>query len=280
MATVGGGMRDDAGLAEDALRIDLIRRELSTASVGYVIRLVRELASTVEAMRVLADSGAREGTVVLAETQQADRGWPGKSWFPPERANLYAAILFRPGISRHSAEAFAFIASLALVAAIAAEGAPARVRWPDEIVVDGRRVGRTLTTAEPADAIADYVIVGVEVNLNVSRETLGRALGASAALVTSLREALGHPIDRNRFTAAFLNDLDRWLGVYRAGGAGAILRSWNDLDLLRGHVVEVRAAGSNRRGRVAGVDDEGRLVLEVSRGAERAITTADIVSID
>ena len=71
--------------------------------------------------------------------------------------------------------------------------------------------------------------------------------------------------------------------VYGQGGKtrpGAILRAWNDLEVLRGHVVEVRAADVSRRGRVAGVDDEGRLVLERGRGAERAIATGDIVSID
>jgi BirA family biotin operon repressor/biotin-[acetyl-CoA-carboxylase] ligase len=280
MAMVSGRMNDDAWLAEDALCIDLIRRELSTASIGYEIRLFRELSSTVEALRVLAESGAREGTVVLAETQHAGRGWLGKPWFPPERANLYAAVLFRPRIPRHSVGVFGFIASLALTDAITTEGVRARVRWPNEVLVDGRRLGRTLTTVEPADAIADYVIVGVEVNLNVSREALDRALGASSTLVTSLREAVSHPIDRNRFTAAFLNHLERWLGIYRARGAGAVLRAWNDLDVLRGHVVEVRAADTSRRGRAAGVDDEGRLVLEGSRGAECAIATGDIVSID
>jgi BirA family biotin operon repressor/biotin-[acetyl-CoA-carboxylase] ligase len=271
---------DDAWLAEDSLSIDLIRRRLSTERIGYEIHLFRELSSTSEALRVLAESGAREGTVVLAETQHAYRSWFGKPWFPPERANLYAAVLFRPRVPRRAVRAFAFIATLALTDAIRAEGAQVRVRWPDEVLVDGRRVGRTSTTVEHADSIADYVIVGVEVNLNVSGEVLRRALGASSALVTSLGEAVGHSIDRNRFTAAFLNHLERWLDVYRARGPGAILRAWNDLEVLRGHVVEVRAADGSQRGRVAGVDDEGRLVLERGRGAERAIATGDIVAVD
>jgi BirA family biotin operon repressor/biotin-[acetyl-CoA-carboxylase] ligase len=280
MAMVSGRENDDARVTEDSLCIDLIRRELSTESIGYEIHLFRELPSTSGTLRVLADSGAREGTVVLAETQHAGRGWFGKAWFPPERANLYAAVLFRPRIARHAVRAFAFIATLALTDAIAAEGARARMRWPDEVLVDGRRVGRTLTTVESPDSIVEYVVVGVEVNLNVSREALSRAPGASSASVTSLREAVGHSIDRNRFTAAFLNHLERWLGVYRARGAGAILRAWNDLDVLRGHVVEVRAANASQRGRVAGVDDEGRLVLEGSRGAERAIATGEIVAVE
>ena len=277
---VNGRANDGAWLAEDSLCIDLIRRELSTESVGYEIHLFRELPSTSDALRELAESGAREGTVVLAETQHAGRGWLGKPWSPPERANLYAAVLFRPRIARPAVRAFAFIATFALVDAMAAEGARARVRWPNELLIDGRRVGRTWTSVAPVGAIADYVVVGVEVNLNVSREALGRALGASSASVTSLQEAAGRPIDRNRFTAAFLNQLERWLGVYRTRGAGAIIRAWNDLDVLRGHVVEVRMADASQRGRVAGVDHEGRLVLERGRGAERAIAAGEIVAVD
>jgi BirA family biotin operon repressor/biotin-[acetyl-CoA-carboxylase] ligase len=183
-------------------------------------------------------------------------------------------------MARHAVPAFALIAALALTDAIAAEGACAHVRWPDEVLVDGRAVGRTRTTVAPAESIADFVVVGVEVTLNVSREALDRALGASSARATSLREAVGRPIDRNRFTAAFLNHLECWLGVYRARGPGAVLRAWNGLEVLRGHVVEVWAADTSQRGRVAGVNDEGRLVLERGRGGERAVATGDVVSID
>jgi BirA family biotin operon repressor/biotin-[acetyl-CoA-carboxylase] ligase len=270
----------DACLDENSLCIDLIRRELSTARLGFEIHLFRELLSTNDAMRVLAESGAREGTVVLAEMQRASRGWFGKPWSAPERANLYASVLFRPQIPRRAVRAFTFVVTLALIDAIAAEGARARVRWPNDVLVDGRRVARTLSSIAPMGAIADHVIIGVEVNLNVSREALARALGAASERVTSLREAVGRPIDRNRFTAAFLTHVERWLDVYRTRGAGTILRAWNDLDVLRGHVVEVRAADASRRGRVAGVDDEGRLVLERGHGAERAIAASEIVAVD
>jgi BirA family biotin operon repressor/biotin-[acetyl-CoA-carboxylase] ligase len=280
MAMLSPRVKDEAWLPDDSLCIDRIRRELSTESIGYEIHLFGQLLCTSDALRALAESGAREGTVVLAETQHVGRGWFGMPWSAPERANLYASVLFRPRIPRRAVRAFAFIAALALADAIATEGASARIRWPNDVLIGGRRVARTHCQASPMGEIADYVVLGVEVNLNVSHEALGRGVGAASAFATSLREALNRRIDRNRFTAAFLNHLERWLGVYRARGAGVILVAWNDLDALRGRVVEVRGKGVTQRGRVAGVDDEGRLVLERGPETERAIASGEIVAVD
>jgi len=266
MAMLSPRVTDEAA---GALCIDLIRRELATDSIGHEMHLFRELPSTNDALRALADSGAREGVVVLAETQHVGRGWRGRPWSAPERANLYASVLFRPRIPRRAVSVFTFIAALALDDAIAVEGACARIRWPNDVLVGGRKVARTRCQAAPMGEIADYVILGVEVNLNVSHET-----GA-----TSLREVLKRPIDRNGFTAAFLNHLERWLVVYQMRGAAAVLMAWNDRDTLRGRVVEAHGSGVTRRGRVAGVDGEGRLVLERGPGTERAIASGEIVAV-
>ncbi len=255
---------------EDSLCIDLIRRELSTKDIGHEIHLFGDLPSTNDALRALAESGAREGTVVLAETQHVGRGWLGAPWSVPERVNLYASVLFRPRVPRRAVSVFTFIAALALADAIAVEGASARIRWPNDVMVGGRKVARTHYQAAPMGEIADYVILGVEVNLNVSHETLA----------TCLREVLNRPIDRNGFTTAFLSHLERWLIVYRVRGAAAVLMAWNDLDTLRGRVVEARGSGVTRRGRVAGADDEGRLVLERGSGTERAIASGEIVVVE
>ena len=111
----------------------------------------------------------------------------------------------------------------------------------------------------------------------LSTEGIGHEI---QTLATSLREVLDHPIDRNGFVAAFLSHLERWLVVYRVRGAGPVLMAWNESGTLRGRVVEARDRGVTRRGRVAGVDDEGRLVLERGPGTERAIASGEIVAFD
>ena len=266
--------------AADALCIDLIRRELTAETVGFEIHLFREVASTNDALRPLAAAGAREGTAVLAESQRGGRGRLGKAWFSPEGVNLYASVLFRPKLSPRAVPVFCFIASLALADAIAAAGVPAGVRWPNDVMVGGRKVAGTLSAVAMTRHVVDSVILGVGVNLNVSREALERGLGEAADFATSLRESVGHPIDRNHFAASFLNHLEHWFDVYAARGLGAILVAWKDRDVLRGHVVEVRAGAATYRGRVAGVDDEGRLVLEQGPAAERIVVCGEIAPVD
>jgi BirA family biotin operon repressor/biotin-[acetyl-CoA-carboxylase] ligase len=268
------------GLAADSLCIGLIRRALATKTVGFEIHLRLDVSSTNDVLRQLAAAGSREGTVVLAESQRGGRGRLGKTWFSPEGVNLYASVLFRPKIPPRAAPVFCFIASLAVADAIIAHGVPADVRWPNDVLVGGRKVAGALSAVSTTRDSVDSVILGVGVNLNVSREALERGLGKAAGCATSLGESLGHPIDRNHFTASFLNHLERWVDVYTTRGLGAILVAWKERDVLRGRVVEVRAAAGTYRGRVAGVDDEGRLVLEQGPAAERTVVCGEITTID
>ena len=136
-------------LAADSLCIDLIRRELTAETVGFEIQLFREVVSTNDALRTLAEAGAREGTVVLAESQRGGRGRLGKAWFSPEGVNLYASVLFRPKISPRAVPVFCCIASLALADAIAAAGVPAGVRWPNDVLVGDGKVAGTLSAVAP-----------------------------------------------------------------------------------------------------------------------------------
>jgi BirA family biotin operon repressor/biotin-[acetyl-CoA-carboxylase] ligase len=264
---------------DDSLCIDLIRRGLSTRSVGFQIHLFGAVSSTNDVACRLAEDGAREGTVVLAESQRIGQRRFGRPWFSPARANLYASVVFRPAIAPRAVPVFALIGSLALADAIAAEGLPAAVRWPNEVVIGARKVGGTLAKAATVGDVVQHVVLGLGVNLNVSGEALARALPA-ATFATSVREAAGRPIDRNGFTASVLNHLERWHERYLEGGPGAVLLAWNQRDAVRGRVVEVSEAEGMRRGYVTGVDEQGRLVLEQRPGRERAVASGEIATIE
>ena len=265
---------------EDSLSIDLIRRALTTRVVGFEIHLHGAVSSTNDVACTLAEQGGREGTVVLAEAQRAGRRRFGRPWFSPDHANLYASVIFRPAIAPSALPVFAMIASLALADAVTGEGVPATVRWPNDVVVAGRRVGGTLTTAATAGNVVRHAVLGVGVNLNVTREALASALGPEGALATSVREAAGRMIDRNRVAASLLNRIERWHALYTDYGPGALLDAWNQRDALRGRVVETRGPEGARHGRVAGVDDRGRLVLEPRPGETAVVACGDITTID
>ena len=271
---------EDPHSHEDSLSIDLIRRALAARDVGFEIHLHGAISSTSDVACALAERGAREGTVVLAETQLAGRRRFGRPWFSPDHVNLYASVIFRPAITLSSVPVFAMIASLALADAVTGEGVPATVRWPNDVVVGGRRVGGTLTTAAATGEVVKHAVLGVGVNLNVTRAALASALGPEGALATSVREVAGRTIDRNHFAASLLNRIERWHALYTGYGPDAVLAAWNQRDALCGRLVETSGPEGAWHGRVLGVDEHGRLVLEPNPGETVRVACGEITMID
>jgi len=261
----------------DALGLDAIRRVLRTTDVGFHMLLYHEVDSTTDVASRLAGAGAPEGTVVLAEAQRAGRGRLGQPWFSPAGVNLHVSVLFRPAIAAEAVPIFALAAPLAVSDAIRMQGAPAGVRWPNDVVLDGRKAAGTFVRWAGAGDVVDHVVLGAAVDLNVGRPALAAALGRAARGVTSVREATGRPVDRNRFAADVLTRLEQWVQTYRRRGPGVVLRAWRSRDALAGRLVLVRTASETCRGRALGVNSLGGLVLETAPGVIRAVTGGELV---
>jgi BirA family biotin operon repressor/biotin-[acetyl-CoA-carboxylase] ligase len=256
--------------------VEIIRKHLTTPAAASDIRLVESVESTNLALRDLARSGAPEGTVVIAEEQTAGRGRFGKPWFSPPGVNLYLSTLLRPQILPREAPGFSFVGSLALADAIKTEGLSPTIKWPNDVLVEGKKVAGILAECAAIGSRVDYVILGFGVNLNVTREALRAALGQSGRAAASLAELAGRELDRNAFAATLLNHLSAWVAIYRARGPAPLLAAWRDQDILTGRRVEVRGEGAAYTGRVLGVDREGYLVLRDPRGKRRRVLAGEI----
>jgi BirA family biotin operon repressor/biotin-[acetyl-CoA-carboxylase] ligase len=268
-------MRAEAA-AENRLSVELIRQDLSTTTVGRPLVLHDAVPSTNAILRDLARTGTAEGMTVLAESQTAARGRGGKPWFSPPGVNLYASVLLRPAIVPGAAAVFSFVSSLALTDAIRELGIAPAIKWPNDVLVKSRKVAGTLAEVAIAGDRLEHVILGVGVNVNVEREALRAGLGAAALHATSLREALGRPVERNALAATFLNYLDEWLITYRDQGAPAVLRAWRSLEIVTGRRVQVREDGAAFEGRALGVGAEGCLEVEDARGRVHRIVAGDV----
>jgi len=128
------------------LSVEEIRKQLGGSVVGRQLYLFGELPSN-DTLRQLARQGAVDGAVVLADSQTAGRGRPGQAWLSPPGSNLYVSVLFRPGFHPREAMRFSFIASLALGDTLAALALRSAIKWPNDVLVKGRKVagahGRT-----------------------------------------------------------------------------------------------------------------------------------------
>jgi BirA family biotin operon repressor/biotin-[acetyl-CoA-carboxylase] ligase len=252
-----------------------MRRAVSAAIVGHRLCVFGEVTSTNAVLRRMAVEGAAEGTVVIAEAQTHGVGRLGQHWYSPPGVNLYAGALFRPQIALDEVPAFSFLASLALTEAIRMEGLWPAIKWPNDIVVNGRKVAGVRGDCAIVDGTVEWVILGVGVNVNVGHAQLRTALGPAGLAATSLREAAGRPIDRNAFAGAFLTSLDRWYHSFRAEGVEPVLAAWRDRDILTGRRVELPDR-NGVIGRVRGVNRMGALLVEDTLGTVHEVVGGEV----
>lgn len=259
----------------EPLTIDGIRRHLSSTTDRHLY-LFAEVDSTNDYLRDLAGRGAREGSVVVAEAQRAGRGRLGQRWFSPAGVNIHASVLFRPAIAPAEVFTFGSIASLALVDAIASLGLSAAIKWPNDVLVDGKKVAGMLVDCGMRGTVVDYVILGVGVNVNVTAAALRDALGASAGFATSLSEILGREVDREALLAAWLEGLETWRTRWQRDGPSAVQKAWADRDILTGRRVEIRGGVGTFEGRVLGLEPGGSLLVRDTLGRRHRITTEEV----
>jgi BirA family biotin operon repressor/biotin-[acetyl-CoA-carboxylase] ligase len=261
-------------------RLTTLRRYLETEVIGHHVYVFGTVDSTNSTLARLAEGGAAEGTVVLAEAQSAGRGRHGSTWFSPEAANLYLSVLFYPRIAPHELVRFAPIGSLALAEALWLEGVPARIKWPNDVIVHDRKIGGVLVEAPMIGDRLAYVILGIGVNLNIDRGELVAGLGPRADEAVSVQELLGHDVDRNAFAAGLLNRLEKWHHTYVTRGPEAILAAWQARDALKGRRIETRTANDVWQGHCRGVQADGSLLVEDATGQTHSIIAGAVRILD
>ena len=241
---------------------------LNTHDLGQTLHWSEELASTNDRARELADAGAVHGEVVVAESQTAGRGRRGRSWSSPARQNLYLSVILRPSLPPQRAPELTLLSSVAACEACRKAGVEAGIKWPNDVLVGGRKVAGILTelSAEP-DAV-HWVVLGIGVNLNSGPEDFPAEL---REVVTSLSIERGQPVPRALFAAALLSELEQWLDLHADEGFGPIRAAWRERSVTLGR--EVRADGEN--GEIAGVaediDETGALLVRVRGGLVRVV---------
>ena len=156
----------------------------------------------VKEVKVKVGDEIAEGTVVVAESQTHGRGRHGQPWFSPPGVNLYASALFRPSFLARDATSFSFVASLAVYDALRELGGEPSIKWPNDVILGGKKVAGTLVECATRGHEIDFLILGVGVNLNVDPAALRAALDGSGFAATSVSHVLGRTIERNAFAAS------------------------------------------------------------------------------
>jgi len=245
-----------------------LRPLLNTHDVGREIHWYEELGSTSDRAKELADDGAEHGEVVIAEAQTAGRGRRGRVWASPPRRNVTFSVVLRPDLPPGRAPELTLVASIAVCEALRQAGVDAGIKWPNDVLVGGRKIAGILTELAAEPDRVHWVVIGVGVNVNARAEDFPPELRGQA---TSLLIERGGPAPRALFAVACLTALEEWLDRHAEEGFGAIRAAWRERNVTLGQQVLVQADGRDIRGTAVDLDEQGALLVRDAGGLQRIL---------
>jgi BirA family biotin operon repressor/biotin-[acetyl-CoA-carboxylase] ligase len=251
-----------------------IEASLRSKRLGQRIVFEKEVDSTNRLARDLAIAGAVEGTLVVAESQTGGRGRRGRSWFSPPGEGICLSLILRPRFQPAEAPKMTLLAGVALAETLIPI-VPSRVtiKWPNDVLAGGKKVaGILIEIATEIDNI-DYMIVGVGLNVNTPLESFPEELRKRA---TSLAAEIGCPVRRVEILGAFLERFERYYDLLGREGFGPVIQRWRELSDMAGRRIRVHSFNGSLEGTIAGIDDDGILLLTGADGAVERVISGDV----
>ncbi len=242
--------------------------------MDFIIHRHKSTTSTNDLAIRMAEEGAPEGTVVIAGEQTAGRGRHGRSWISPPGSGLYLTLILRPVKPFNELWQIAFVASLAAAEAVQrVSGLQARIKWPNDVMLNDRKVGGLLVEAgaHAEDSVVP-VVVGIGINVNTSR--FPREIAERA---TSIALELGRPVPLQDIERELLDAIDARYAGYLREGFPAVLSAWKGFDCTVGRRVSVHSSEGDVEGVAVEVSSEGNLVAEREDGVRVGITAGEII---
>ncbi|MFD0670381.1 biotin--[acetyl-CoA-carboxylase] ligase [Cohnella sp. GCM10027633] len=248
--------------------------KLTTNSFGRNVRILDVVGSTQDELRVLAEQGAPEGTLVIAEQQTSGRGRMGRSWVSPSGKGVWMSLLLRPSVP------LPLTPQLTLLAAVALSRAITRIvpldigiKWPNDLLVNGRKISGILLESAAEDERLRYVIVGLGISANLDPEDYPAELLEKAI---SLKMAAGHAISRSELIAAVLEQFEQLYALYLEQGFAPIRALWEARSVTLHRPATLHTPQGAIVGVPRGLDDMGGISVELEDGSMRTIYSAEV----
>lgn len=259
----------------DALHADdLLARLGKTKVVGRDIRVFEQTSSTNDVAEKLARDGVKEGVVVFAESQTKGRGRLGRKWLSPTHRGLWFSVLLRPHVRPQETTQLTVISATALRRAIqSVTGLAPDIKWPNDLLVNGKKVAGILTEMSAEVDRVRHVILGIGLDVNQDANEFGAEL---RPIATSLKLATGAEVDRAELAAEILRELDLDYARVCMGKFSAVADEWEAACVTIGKNVAVQMGNLNFRGRAEALDDDGALLVRTEHGLLERVIGGDV----
>jgi BirA family biotin operon repressor/biotin-[acetyl-CoA-carboxylase] ligase len=255
-------------MTTDDLSTQSITGSLGTHFIGQRTVYYPRLKSTVDVARREARRGAAEGTTIIAGEQTAGRGRRGRSWLSP-RGSIALSIILYPDVAY--LPSLIMLASLAVINSIrAVTGLEPGIKWPNDVLINGRKVCGILIESDVRGDKVDYSIVSPGINVNVRLTDYPEI----AATATSLADEMGKAVSSEDIILHLLVEVERLYLILRAGGA--VFETWRDNLVMLGKTVRVTEGETLYQGIAESVARDGSLLLRQSDGKQLKIVAGDV----
>ena len=254
---------------------DLIGLVAGNHVIGRDIRVFEETNSTNDIVEKLARDGVKEGAVVFAEAQTRGRGRLGRKWLSPARRGLWFSVLLRPDLRPQAATQLTVAAATALCRAIRAQTElTPQVKWPNDILINGRKVAGVLTELAAEIDHVKHLILGIGVDVNLTASEFPAELKKVA---TSLKIESGRHLNRLDLAAAILRELDADYHRIQRGRFAEVADEWEEQCITLGHRVRIHIGNREITGRAEALDDDGALLVRTEHGHLERIIGGDVM---
>lgn len=247
-----------------------IRHYLQTKVIGRKIHSYQSLGSTNTAAWKMAEDGAPEGTLIVADRQTAGRGRMGRNWHSPPRVGLWFSLVLRPKIAPAQAPGLSLLSALVFSQTLQSHcRIEAKIKWPNDCQIAGKKVAGILTELSSELDLINFVIVGIGLNVNQTKNDFPTVLRTKATSLFLETEKKWH---RAELLADFLQSFEESYLQFREKGIAPLIKKIESRMTLLGQKVKLAVGKEVITGKVAGLAEDGALLLETRSGTYRAIS--------
>lgn len=250
----------------DILSYEEIEPYLKTSLIGRNLHYYNSIDSTNNKGKEIASS-EKEGTLIVAEEQIRGKGRLGRDWLSSEGKGIYMSIILKPDLEPMKVSRITLIAAAAVNKALLKQAIESSIKWPNDILINGKKICGILTEVSGELNMLDYVVIGIGVNVSLSKTDIPKEL---KDIATSINMEEGKAINRKQLMANILNEFeDFYMDFKENGNISRVVKICKENSAVLGKEVNVIKGNQSRRGIAIDISNTGELIVEFDTGIEK-----------